>query len=1011
MQIRGLSQFIADVRAASTAEAERTRIVSELQHIRRKISSGKTAKSKSSYECRKVVAKLLFIYILGYDIDFGLEEMISLVKMPGFSEKHIGYLAISLLYRGNEKVQHDIMPVVVADLHSPHEYLTALALNYASQHDNISTLSQDYLDLVYQLMVSPTSSPSVAKKATLCMASYFRKDPQRFIEHVDFADRVERVCAVFVGSSLGIATALVALIREIAYHSPETLKPVFYRQTLQKLGEVFYEKDERSSEYAYYGVPAPWLVTKLCGLLCSLRMDVSSVSQSDSDEKMASKLCEDILVFCLRDIENVEYNSSADSPLQHMHARTMVLIAACKLAQQLSLFEQHKELNEEVLDYVKQQLDSTGTTNPTGSRAPSNYNATSQSPNQRYFALELLKYVPVMDDMEVPAILLGFLKDRDVSVRALILDVLYACTTPQNVEYICSELLDVLAAADLQTRPPMIAQLAAMIEKFTFNAEWFFDTCLTLLVIGGNSVEDSLWQRLVQTVVDNETIQNYAIEKIYDTLKTSKNAKNSRAFVCAAGYILGEFAYMFRGDILDLIAALQDTVDSTNAPALNYSGTTGSSGQTSGAGASYTALVAGSGAQSTGVLLTTYFKIAAWFPDVRPDVADILEVYASSMDQDTQQRAIEYIRMLAPENQDMLNCMTVRRPVAGNTVQNTNVTGQLMSPASTGALGTSGTPSNAVAANITGSTGLATLPLHVGRATLPRNFSQSSLSATSTGASTAPAGPFGTPTSQNPRSPVVSSSPTSPMHLSSNWEFGFKRMLTEKSAVLYQDALLQIGCIVSFHKNEGTLTLHLKNISAYHLTSIAVTITNPVSDQILQVRQVSSIGTSLSEGQSTSQTIKVVALQPFAVTPTCRISYFAGVMCECTFKLPIVLEKFLTPTPISSDQFSQRWAQLGSDLEFSKKFLNISVSRAQKSVLDDEELITGMGYSVVRDAVAAPALCAAGILHTSVGGMFGCLLLLEPDATGKNYTVTVRSTQNRLVSVILVNNVARAYNL
>ena len=181
MQIRGLSQFIADVRAASTAEAERTRIVSELQHIRRKISSGKTAKSKSSYECRKVVAKLLFIYILGYDIDFGLEEMISLVKMPGFSEKHIGYLAISLLYRGNEKVQHDIMPVVVADLHSPHEYLTALALNYASQHDNISTLSQDYLDLVYQLMISPTSSPSVAKKSTLCIASYFRKDSQMFI--------------------------------------------------------------------------------------------------------------------------------------------------------------------------------------------------------------------------------------------------------------------------------------------------------------------------------------------------------------------------------------------------------------------------------------------------------------------------------------------------------------------------------------------------------------------------------------------------------------------------------------------------------------------------------------------------------------------------------------------------------------------------------------------------------------------------------------------------------------
>ena len=66
--MRGLTVFVADIRNCSDKEAERKRVEKELAKIRTKFSS--TSKL-SSYDKKKYVWKLLYAYMLGYDIDFG----------------------------------------------------------------------------------------------------------------------------------------------------------------------------------------------------------------------------------------------------------------------------------------------------------------------------------------------------------------------------------------------------------------------------------------------------------------------------------------------------------------------------------------------------------------------------------------------------------------------------------------------------------------------------------------------------------------------------------------------------------------------------------------------------------------------------------------------------------------------------------------------------------------------------------------------------------------------------
>lgn len=81
-----LSFYNLRQKKGKSKEAEIKRINKELANIRSKFKGDKTL---DGYQKKKYVCKLLFIFLLGHDIDFGHMEAVNLLSSNKYSEKQI----------------------------------------------------------------------------------------------------------------------------------------------------------------------------------------------------------------------------------------------------------------------------------------------------------------------------------------------------------------------------------------------------------------------------------------------------------------------------------------------------------------------------------------------------------------------------------------------------------------------------------------------------------------------------------------------------------------------------------------------------------------------------------------------------------------------------------------------------------------------------------------------------------------------------------------------------------
>ena len=90
-------------------EAEIKRINKELANIRNKFKGDKTL---DGYQKKKYVCKLLFIFLLGHDIDFGHMEAVNLLSSNKYSEKQIVSISTACLlphtYVNNFSILHRV---------------------------------------------------------------------------------------------------------------------------------------------------------------------------------------------------------------------------------------------------------------------------------------------------------------------------------------------------------------------------------------------------------------------------------------------------------------------------------------------------------------------------------------------------------------------------------------------------------------------------------------------------------------------------------------------------------------------------------------------------------------------------------------------------------------------------------------------------------------------------------------------------------------------------------------
>ncbi|KAL7077418.1 hypothetical protein ACQ4LE_003385 [Meloidogyne hapla] len=505
--MRGLAVFISDIRNCKSKEAELRRINKELANIRSKFKGDKTL---DGYQKKKYVCKLLFIFLLGHDIDFGHMEAVNLLSSNKYTEKQIGYLFISVLINLNSDLMKLIIQSIKNDLQSRNPVHVNLALQCIA---NIGSkdMCEAFAHDLPKLLTSGDTVDFVKQSAALCLLKLLRI-PIDIIPHSEYSVRIVQLLN---DSHLGVVTSAASLIEVLSKKSPDEYKGCV-SLAISRLSRIVTSTYTDLQDYTYYFVPAPWLCVKLLRLLQNY--------PPPEDPGNRARLLE-----CLEGILNRAQDAPKSKKVQHANAKNAVLFEAIALII-------HHDSEPNLLVRACNQL---GTF------------LSHRETNLRYLALESMCLLATSEfshdavKKHQETIINSLKSERDVSVRQRAVDLLYAMCDRSNAENIVAEMLTYLETADYSIREEMVLKVAILAEKYATDYTWYVDVILKLIRIAGDYVSEEVWCRVIQIVVNREDVQGYAAKTVFEALQQATCHEN---MVKVGGYILGEFGNLIAGD-------------------------------------------------------------------------------------------------------------------------------------------------------------------------------------------------------------------------------------------------------------------------------------------------------------------------------------------------------------------------------------------------------------------------------------------------------------------------------
>ena len=604
----------------------------------------------------------------------------------------------------------------------------------------------------------------------------------------------------------------------------------------------------------------------------------------------------------------------------------------------------------------------------------------SRETNVRYLGLEAMTHLAARAETLDPikqhqAIIIGSLKDRDISVRRKGLDLLYSMCDQSNAQPIVGELLMYLQNADFAIREEMVLKIAILTEKYATDIQWYVDISLRLIAMAGDHVSDEVWHRVIQIVTNNEELQVYAAQNILQYVKADHCHET---LVKIGGYILGEFGHLIAEDKgcspIEQFMALQSKMQ-------------------------------GCASSTKGIILSCYIKFVNLFPEIKPRLMYVFQAYSHTLDSELQQRACEYFALASLPTDDLLRTVCDEMPpfperqsallsrlhqkhantsdkrtwVVGGKDANVNekdfalvknpglnraFSSSNAIPQVNGGGGTNGTNGHA-----SGAHDLAGIDMNDAGQTEPKTLKAPNLA--------------------------------SAAHLSPNWEIGFNKLLLRAEGVLYEDGQIQIGVRSEYRGQMACIILYFSNKAPIPVSSFTTTLDLEENEKNNLSFEVKGLPEStINEGQQSQQMIMFEAKRVFDKSPTIRISYLAGALQAVTLKLPVTIHKFMDPAELSSEDFFKRWKQIGGAPREAQRVFGLKGGRDGENEINDafiRRTVEGFRWGIL-DGVDPNRknFVGASVLHTSEGGKFGCLLRLEP-----NYATQVSLHITRSLELML----------
>ncbi|CAN4100739.1 unnamed protein product [Withania somnifera] len=881
--MRGLSVFISDIRNCQNKEQERLRVDKELGNVRTRF---KNEKGLTPYEKKKYVWKMLYIYMLGYDVDFGHMEAVSLISAPKYPEKQVGYIVTSCLLNENHDFLRLAINTVRNDIIGRNETFQCLALTLVGNiggREFAESLAPD----VQKLLISSSCRPLVRKKAALCLLRLFRKNPD--VVNVDgWSDRMaqlldERDFGVLT-SSMSLLVALVASNHE-AYWSclPKCVK------VLERLAR----NQDIPQEYTYYGIPSPWLQVKTMRAL-----QYFPTIEDPSTRRSLFEVLQRILMGT-DVVKNVNKNNAS-------HA---VLFEALALVMHL---DAEKEMMSQCVALLGKFI-------------------AVREPNIRYLGLEnMTRMLMVTDVQDIikrhQAQIITSLKDPDISIRRRALDLLYGMCDVSNAKDIVEELLQYLSTAEFVMREELSLKIAILAEKFAPDLSWYVDVILQLIDKAGDFVSDDIWFRVVQFVTNNEDLQPYAALKAREYL--DKPAVHE-TMVKVSAYILGEYSHLLARrpgcspkEIFSLIHEKLPTVSTSTIPILlsTYAKILMHTqppdpelqNQILTIFRKYESCIDAE-IQQRAVEYLELSKKGAALMDVLAEMPKFPERQSSLIKkaEDTEADTAEQSAIKLRAQQQTSNALAVTDQPSANGTPPVNHLGLVKVPSMTNTdhnLADQGeTEMNGTLSVVDPQPSSAPSPDFLGDLLGPLAIEGPQPAAVAQPGHNLGSGVSIAPNVEDALALALVEEQTATVQPIGNTAERFHALVLKDSGILYEDPYIQIGTKAEWRAHHGRLVLFLGNKNTAPLVSVQALILPPSHLRM----ELSLVPETIPPRAQVQCPLEVVNLRPSRDVAVLDFSYnFGAQLVNVKLRLPAILNKFLQPISVSAEEFFPQWRSL-----------------------------------------------------------------------------------------------------
>ncbi|XP_043535460.1 AP-2 complex subunit alpha-2 isoform X1 [Chiloscyllium punctatum] len=952
--MRGLAVFISDIRNCKSKEAEIKRINKELANIRSKF---KGDKALDGYSKKKYVCKLLFIFLLGHDIDFGHMEAVNLLSSNKYTEKQIGYLFISVLVNSNSELIRLINNAIKNDLASRNPIFMCLALHCIA---NVGSreMAEAFASEIPKILVAGDTMDSVKQSAALCLLRLYKTSP----DLVPMGEWTSRVVHLLNDQHLGVVTAATSLITCLSKKNPDEFKTCV-SLAVSRLSRIVSSASTDLQDYTYYFVPAPWLSVKLLRLL--------QCYPPPEDTAVKGRLIE-----CMETILNKAQEPPKSKKVQHSNAKNAILFEAISL---IIHYDSEPNLLVRACNQLGQFLQHRET-------------------NLRYLALESMCLLAGSEfsheavKTHIETVINALKTERDVSVRQRAADLLYAMCDRTNAPQIVAEMLSYLETADYSIREEIVLKVAILAEKYAVDYTWYVDTILNLIRIAGDYVSEEVWYRVIQIVINRDDVQGYAAKTVFEALQAPACHEN---MVKVGGYILGEFGNLIAGDPrsspLVQFNLLHSKFHLCSVPTR--------------------ALLLSSYIKFVNLFPETKTTIQ----DVLRSDSQL-----RNSDVELQQRAVEYLKLSSIASTDVLATVLEEMPpfperessilaklkkkkgpgtvtdMEEGKKEQTEVNGGV-EPAVNASTVSTPSPSADLLGLKSAPAGGGSLLVDVFSDAVPAtgalapgsedNFSRSldlpgespaSLLVDATlGADTVTTVPAAG--SEDPALPVPDADDL------------LNKFVCKNNGVLFENQLLQIGIKSEYRQNLGRMYLFFGNKTSVQFLNFTLNVSCPGELQNELNIQAKPVEPIVEGGAQVQQVINIECLSDFTEAPLLNIQFrYGGTVQNITLKLPITVNKFFQPTEMASEDFFQRWKQLSSPQQEAQKIFK--ANHPMDTEVTKAKLI-GFGSALLQDVDPnRDNFVGAGVIHTK-SIQVGCLLRLEPNSQAQMYRLTLRTSK------------------